>query len=149
MSSCSCKKDKEINANDVFLFQLRLSDTLGVERNSFGQGSDFTFEFKLTNKTNHKIFYYIEGCPDMQFQVYIGDSLFGHPHPDNYNCADILAKATLNPYETISVSIRWLEGTQNNPLPIGNYNATFKSKIALNEPKNWEDIDMKTLFSIY
>lgn len=146
----SCKYDHSIKPTfDDLSFNFQLLDTNGVATTSFKEGSDIVFEISLTNKKSDTMLYYGGlKCAQLSFKVYQNGSLIGHPHPDNWACETDLPAFQLIPYETKKSTIRWLERLENAPLLNGNYTAKFKGRIALNEPKDWKDINLKINFSV-
>jgi hypothetical protein len=150
--SCSCKKDKDTNVNDLFNFQIRTLDSNGVETTNFQFGSNIVFEIDMINKTDNTINYYMGlQCAQLYFRVYKNDSLIGDPNNGHIACEDVLIEYNILPNESKKASISWFVGHPNQPLRKGNYFVEFKSEISLrNSSNNWEksDIEAKKNFTI-
>lgn len=145
-----CIDDKSvINTADNISFDLQLLDSTGNATTSFIQGSDIIFKVIMRNRSSNKILYY-EGlkCAQMKFNVYKDNLLIGHPHPDSLGCTDDLQQSSIDPYEIKKADINWFARQENQPLPSGNYTATFKSSVSYNDPKSWLDIDLSVNFVV-
>ncbi|MCK9448342.1 MAG: hypothetical protein M0Q41_05110 [Bacteroidales bacterium] len=149
-SMLSCKK----NSNELPVeFQLRVLDTLGIEKSVFKQGENIVFSFVIENKSSEDLFFFHAQMNTTDFfRLYKLDSSQNHSDlgkPYKHIFCEMIGGLTIPATGSLKIEIPWLWHKDQNygyigcpndnyhsdthPLTKGEYRSAFSSAFKIDD----------------
>lgn len=156
ISMISCEKEQDKDEFPIE-FSFSLINKEGKEATTFNAGDNFTFSFKINNKTTEKLFFNTNFINDNFFLVYQLENnnsiVVGKPFKNAF-CMQVAGQNFFSPGIN-EFKIPWIpdssfccppfcEIEDNVALEIGQYKASIKTSITINNEANDKRMD-KTL----